>query len=765
MINLDVPTAASVVGTKAASLMELRAQGEMVPDGFVIPVGSTGGLDRAGLGDALARLGNARVAVRSSAIAEDLAHESHAGRYLTVLDVPAQSDAVAAATTRVVASGDGTAMAVLVQTMVEAVAAGAAFSANPVTGDDEVVVSAVPGLADTLMAGEAAGGRWTVDYEGSVHGSGDVDDSVIGAVAGVVRRLAERRGHPVDMEWAYDGDMIFVVQCRPITALPVAPTLEYPAGSWQKDATHHPAPLRPLVASCTSRDVDAVARWTERAGLLIAGLEQRSIGGEIYVRPVPLMGGSGKPPPAWMLGLVARLHPALRRRMAAASRFVSSRVFTDPATVWKEWKAQLRSEIAELRAVDLTDLDDVGLREHIDLAIALGGRAAEMHFDLFLPYGTAIRHLTVACERMLGWDHHSTMSLMAGHSTASSEPVIALRRVVDAAAEAGVVDRLRAGDTEWLAAAPQAARLLDEWLEEHGFRTVNYDWSSPTIAEQPGLVDAMLRAEASQETRRATADDAESQARSLLDPDDVAEFDRLLDAARAVFNVREDNVQWTVLVPGALLRRAFLEVGNRLAERNVVRNAADVFFLEYGEAICALTRGSEPLHEEVRRRRAERAWVEAHPGPLQLGEASNAMPDLSALPEAGRSVNETLLWAIGAEFTPVVDGARGDGVIRGVPGGAGRYTGVARIVRTEADFARVQPGDVVVCPITNPAWSVLFSIAGAFVCDSGGPLSHTAVLCREFAIPSVLATGEATKRIADGAVVTVDGAAGTLTMV
>ncbi len=66
------------------------------------------------------------------------------------------------------------------------------------------------------------------------------------------------------------------------------------------------------------------------------------------------------------------------------------------------------------------------------------------------------------------------------------------------------------------------------------------------------------------------------------------------------------------------------------------------------------------------------------------------------------------------------------------------------------------------CAITDPAWSVLFGIAGAFVCDAGGPLSHTAVLAREFAILSVLATGDATRRIADGTTVTVDGAAGTV---
>jgi phosphoenolpyruvate synthase/pyruvate phosphate dikinase len=121
------------------------------------------------------------------------------------------------------------------------------------------------------------------------------------------------------------------------------------------------------------------------------------------------------------------------------------------------------------------------------------------------------------------------------------------------------------------------------------------------------------------------------------------------------------------------------------------------------------------------------------------------------------------MWAIGAEFTPT-EGADDDNrdVVKGVPGAAGVHTGTARIVRSEADFERVETGDVVVCAITNPSWAVLFGIAGAFVCDAGGPLSHTAVLTREYDIPSVLAAIGATRRIRDGQTVTVDGATGTV---
>ena len=88
------------------------------------------------------------------------------------------------------------------------------------------------------------------------------------------------------------------------------------------------------------------------------------------------------------------------------------------------------------------------------------------------------------------------------------------------------------------------------------------------------------------------------------------------------------------------------------------------------------------------------------------------------------------------------------------------HTGPARVIHEESEFSRLRPGDVLVCPITSPAWSLLFAQAGAVVTDGGGVLAHAAVIAREYAIPAVLATGDATRRLRDGEIVTVDGAAG-----
>ena len=78
----------------------------------------------------------------------------------------------------------------------------------------------------------------------------------------------------------------------------------------------------------------------------------------------------------------------------------------------------------------------------------------------------------------------------------------------------------------------------------------------------------------------------------------------------------------------------------------------------------------------------------------------------------------------------------------------------------ESEFGRLRSGDVLVCPITSPAWSVLFPTVGALVTDTGGLLSHPAIIAREYAVPAVVATGNATTLLRDGQTVTVDGAAG-----
>ncbi|HEY3034966.1 MAG TPA: PEP/pyruvate-binding domain-containing protein, partial [Streptosporangiaceae bacterium] len=207
----------------------------------------------------------------SSGSAEDLPGASFAGQYESVLGVDGV-DAVAEAVVRCATSarservaayaagrmGDagpaGPRMAVLIQAMVQAEAAGVAFTADPVTGDrDEVLVSAVRGLGERLVGGETTPDEWRV-RDGQARrvagpeGAIDAQDAArVGALAAAVEAAF---GQPQDVEWAIAGGELFVIQARPITALPCPPEIVPPAeGCWEKDEEHYPMPLTPFGAS------------------------------------------------------------------------------------------------------------------------------------------------------------------------------------------------------------------------------------------------------------------------------------------------------------------------------------------------------------------------------------------------------------------------------------------------------------------------------------------------------------------------------------
>ena len=132
------------------------------------------------------------------------------------------------------------------------------------------------------------------------------------------------------------------------------------------------------------------------------------------------------------------------------------------------------------------------------------------------------------------------------------------------------------------------------------------------------------------------------------------------------------------------------------------------------------------------------------------------------LPHPARLVNNAMMWGLAQLF-----GERwstgDDTIVSGTAASSGHYTGTVRVVMGERDFGKIRPGDVVVCPVTSPAWSVVFPSMGALVTDMGGILSHPAIIAREHRIPAVVGTGNATDMLSDNQVVTVDGDTGTVT--
>jgi rifampicin phosphotransferase len=245
----------ALLGAKAANLGRLASAGFPVPPGFVVTPAAEGHLRDASplLLEAAAALGAQRFAVRSSGTAEDLEDASFGGQYETFLNVlpeglPDAVKRVIASASRVSAYKEDRAeatdavprMAVLVQAMVEADSSGVAFTANPVTGRrGEVVITAVRGLGERLVSGEAVGDEWVVRGEEAIprrESEGAITRRLALEVAGLARRVEEHFGTPQDLEWAISKGKLYLLQARPMTALPEAVEWEPPrSGYWMRN--------------------------------------------------------------------------------------------------------------------------------------------------------------------------------------------------------------------------------------------------------------------------------------------------------------------------------------------------------------------------------------------------------------------------------------------------------------------------------------------------------------------------------------------------
>jgi pyruvate,water dikinase len=196
-----------------------------------------------------------------------------------------------------------------------------------------------------------------------------------------------------------------------------------------------------------------------------------------------------------------------------------------------------------------------------------------------------------------------------------------------------------------------------------------------------------------------------------------------------------------------------------LAKKGVIEKRDDVFFLELAEARAAFKDGDDQK-ALVLHRKGERVWAEQNHGPATYGKEL-AKPSLDFLPPEPRFLMSVIPWYMERAVSTGRGRVQKPGAnLTGIAASAGKYTGTARVIMNEREFHKLQPGDVLVCPATTPMWSVLFSNVGALVTNTGGILSHPAIIAREYRVPAVVATGNATSLLKDGQIVTVDGDSG-----
>ncbi|WBB78116.1 PEP-utilizing enzyme [Micromonospora sp. WMMD882] len=805
VIPLSGAAAQSVelVGGKAAGLGELIRHGERVPDGFCVTAEAhrLGVVPQAEIVTAYQELGAGPVAVRSSATTEDLPEASFAGQQDTFLNVTGVDELIAAIrkcweslhSVRATAYRDAhridhraARMAVVVQRMVAPSVAGVLFTANPLTGRrDEMTVDATPGLGTTVVDGAATVDHYVLDgTPRQPHRAatgrevradpGCLTSAQLAELRTTGERLQDHFGRPQDVEWAFDGDgVLWLLQSRPITSLyPLPPATGKPGPRIYLEFGHVQGMRQPVTPMGMSTLRSQIAAMLAALGVRV---EIVDIGGRLYgdltdlarsrssrKRLVKLMavdfgpraqrvmehvladprfaptsgnGGSGRPEASLRTAgrAVVGILRALARPDAARIRL---RQAVEEIRVRSAAPADLRTAADRLRFLQRQSEDRA---DAIMWPIVAGMLASVLPASLLKGIASQDEIHTV----LGGMPHNVTIEMN-----------LALWRIAQGAGE----HRRLLLDTppDELAARYLGGTLPDVgmagFLDAYGHRGVaEVDLGVPRWAEDPAPVFAALanylritdpeqgpdqRFQQAATTAEATLAELVRRARRRRPVRGTA-AGFLLRRARSLAGLREAG-KFAGLYPLRETRRQLLLVGADLHDAGLLEQPDDVMFLTLDEA-------RDAVHERV----DHRATVASRRATHRRESRRRSVP--VALLSDGTDV-ETVLPA---ERAP-------DGALTGVGASAGRVTGPARVVHDPA-AAHVEPGEILVAATTDPGWTPLFLTAAALVTETGAIMAHGPTVAREYGIPAVICVPDATRTIVTGQLVTVDGAAGTVT--
>jgi phosphohistidine swiveling domain-containing protein len=744
------------------------------------------------------------VAVRSSATAEDLPEMSFAGQqetFLNICGIEAVLEAVKKCwaslwTGRAIAyrshqgiAPDTVAIAVVVQKLVLADAAGILFTADPVSGQrDRMLISASWGLGEAVVGGLVTPDSLTVEKVSgrilnhqitdkqvmtvrTIDGTEEqpvpvhlrqaqvLDDAAAAQLAVLGVQIEQLYNQPMDIEWAWAEGQFFILQARPITALPAIETAPM---IWPKPprgvmygrtsfAEQIPNPVSPLFATFGLRMADIPTQE----------LMQRFTRARVRYAYVPINGYVFMVAGLSFLELMTYMRMTVQITGMVLRGQEHCRVARQEfVQVIQEWQAK---DIAALPPGELLTgagilfQESVRLYTHLQAGTVPLSTFSEAAFTQF--YNWLVRRK----------GDPATMTFLLGSETVALRAEKALFDLATwCRARLALVDYLRQAPTSQVAQAlaqPQspAGLSMEDWaawqaqfqayLTAHGQVTYDLDFANPVPAEQPtalletikmylqgGGSDPYARHQATLERRAQATVDVLSRLRWPL----KGWFQRLLRWAHETMPGREDSLA-DLGLGHPLIRRYLNELGRRLAAGGAIPDAGAIYWLEEAEVqdlIAALESG-QPLPDlsgRIPPRRADhRRNLKVTP-PALLPEKSS----LSALIPWHRTRDDQL-------------------ALHGIGANAGRVTAPACVLFGPEDFHLMRPGDVLVAVTTTPAWTPLFAMASAAVTDIGGPLSHSSIVAREYGIPAVMAAGSATRRIQTGQIITVDGSKGTVT--
>jgi phosphohistidine swiveling domain-containing protein len=783
------------------------------------------------------------VAVRSSATAEDLPEFSFAGQQDTFLNVRGEDDLLAAVsdcwaslwTERAIGyrhdagiAQDVVAMAVVVQQMVSSDVSGILFTANPTSGArDEMIINSSFGLGEAVVGGEitpdtylvakasldpseailgrkehmiVAGERRTVTQEvpAQRRQSSSLSDAQVRELAELAMRVEQLSGDvPQDIEWAFEGDRLWLLQSRPITNLPPAPISAVwelsddvppwsPVIAQRKLSEHIPGPVSPLFEDIYVNGAIHDANTAMQVGF---GMDPGGYKSHFVINGYVYMSG-GRPPIKEMYRDGKAIPP--RRRAPPTHEEIE--------VTWRDEQVpKYLAVIDKWRDIDQTMTPSAQLYEGIG---EVAKADADYWFDGFLQVMLITRGTDSSFHGFLeqyGQGEFTSGQFLTGLPSVAMDAEAQMWEIVQQIRGDAVVSHLvlTTPASHLLPllrqhnSASDVAEAIDAYLDKYGHEVQTLDFAEPTAGEDPANIMLNLQAlvkatdydpvarKVELATKRAAAleradthfvgeaEKTHMRSRTDMEREPVKfelnpEFHRMLDEAKRYYYLREEGLYY--LATGwPVLRCLALELGRRLTEVGTLGDANEVFYLrasELEDAIAAAARGDSipGLHQSALERIELRQARTRLRNPPQI-----PIPETNEHQEESRGMGGMRMkgsWVLGS--VQMIN-PEGD-TLEGYACSPGQVTAEASVILSPADFANMKPGNILVCPMTTPAWTHLFSQAAGLVTNVGGILSHGSIVAREYDIPAVLGTGDITDRIQSGQRISVDGTKGVVTI-
>jgi pyruvate,water dikinase len=561
---------------------------------------------------------------------------------------------------------------------------------------------------------------------------------------------------------------------------------------WFFDQMHNPEPLYPFDLMMPESWLVSLNQYTTRVWNLptALGIEHRIVNGYLYLSPNVIDDAA----------MIAEREPVFLER--------ARHYFENWDEIYDKWVAKATDCIERLKKMSFSPL-----AEREPLSTVTSARGTTTAFDLLTSYSRLLENMHEMAYyhfEMLNLAYGAYLTFLEfcrGHFPAITDDLVArmvagievilyrpdaeLRRLAALAVEVGVGDTLRSGgEPSEVIALLQESPAGREWLDElervkdpwfwystgAGYCHANRAWIDDLRPPFAALADYVARVERGEdlsrplEHLRSERERIAQGYRGLLDDDAAVAFDSLLALSRQVFPFVENHNFYVEHWHHSIFFDKARELGSVFVAAGLLDSDDDIFFFHRYEvyqllyemearwALGVTTRSETLWRDEVARRRRIYAALESWQPPSALGVPPETVTEPITVTLFGINSDTIGRW-LKAEH-----GGGSEDSFGGLAASPGTAEGVARVVHRVEELEDLVQGEILVCPLTAPSWSIVFARISAAVSDGGGIMSHAAIVSREYELPAVVATGVGTKVVRTGDRLRVDGNTGLVTI-